>query len=212
MKLFFARHGESEANILRVISNRGYQHGLTARGREQAHELVENLRGISLTAIYTSPLQRAVETAEILGKARGLSWQISDALREYDCGILEGRSDADAWAAHERSWRDWLDAAKRDSCPEGGESFHDIEARFVPFIQSLIEEYGDSDAAIALIGHGGTYRAMLPLVLNNIDADYAVAHPMKNAAFVRVIYKDNRLICTDWCGESMRSVNSQNET
>lgn len=200
MKLYFARHGESEANVQKVISNRGYQHPLTEKGREQARALVTVLRDIPITHLYSSPLQRAVETAQIVGASKGLDYEITDALREYDCGTLEGQSDAASWEQHEQTWRDWLERGLLDSCPAGGESFHDIRARFVPFIESLIAQQAAADAHILLIGHGGTYRAMLPLVLDKVDNAFAIAHTMSNASYVLAEWRGDRLVCTEWCG------------
>ena len=200
MRLYFARHGESEANVLRVVSNRGYQHPLTALGREQAQALANSMHHISLTAIYTSPLQRAVETAQIVAESKGLDYEITDALREYDCGILEGHDDADTWAAHEQIWRDWLVHGKLDLCPQDGENFTDIRARFVPFIDGLLEEYGGESVNIFLMGHGGLYRAMLPLVFNNIDNAYTLSNPILNACTIVGEHGSAGLRCIEWCG------------
>ena len=201
MKIYFARHGESEANILGIVSNRGYQHPLTERGREQAQALADALRDVPLSHIFTSPLQRAVETAQIIAADHNLPCQISDALREYDCGILEGQSDATSWMIHDQTWRAWLIDRDYEVCPEGGENFHDIRARFVPFIDSLVEQYADTDAEILLMGHGGTYRAMLPLVLHNIDHPYTVSHPIGNTSTVVAAWQSDHLECIDWCGQ-----------
>src|SRR5438132_5365372 len=92
MRLYFVRHGESEANILRVISNRGYRYGLTARGQQQAVTLAQHLQPVPISDIFSSPLRRAVETADILSRALGKSYHITEALCEYDCGILENKS------------------------------------------------------------------------------------------------------------------------
>ncbi len=200
MKLYFARHGESEANVQGVISNRGYQHPLTQKGRQQAHALVDALRDVPLTHIYTSPLQRALETAQIVAGARGLRYEISDALREYDCGVLEGQRDPVSWAIHEQTWRAWLVDDRPETCPEGGESFVDIQRRFVPFIDSLVAQYAGTTAEILLVGHGGTYRAMLPLVLRNIDRPFAVAQAIANTAYIVAAWQDKALVCTSWCG------------
>jgi bisphosphoglycerate-dependent phosphoglycerate mutase len=59
MRLYLVRHGESEANVLGVFSNRGFKHPLTAHGREQAVGLAGLLAGKGISRIYTSPLQRA---------------------------------------------------------------------------------------------------------------------------------------------------------
>ena len=93
MKLYFVRHGESEANILHEISNRGWKHGLTEKGREQSRQLAQNLSASGISKIFTSPLRRAVETAQILALELGAPLEVTQALAEYDCGILEGKSD-----------------------------------------------------------------------------------------------------------------------
>jgi len=93
MRIFFVRHGESEANILKTFSNRGWKHPLTQRGQKQARALAAQLQGRGVTAIYTSPLRRAVESAEILAERLGVPCQIEPALIEYDVGIYEDRSD-----------------------------------------------------------------------------------------------------------------------
>src|SRR5215510_3594254 len=89
MKLYFVRHGESEANTQHVISNRESTFKLTERGRNQAQALAEKMKDIPITAIFSSPILRARETAEILSQAFDLPYQVTEALREYDCGILE---------------------------------------------------------------------------------------------------------------------------
>ena len=97
MRIYFIRHGESQANLLRQISNRGLRHGLTRIGREQTRSLAQKLEPCSITKIYASPVLRAIETGVILANQLGVDYELTDALREYDCGILEGRADPAAW-------------------------------------------------------------------------------------------------------------------
>ena len=68
MKLIFVRHGESEANVLRVISNHSLPHALTGRGRGQAHRLAERVQGSDIVRIYCSAILRARQTAEIVAQ------------------------------------------------------------------------------------------------------------------------------------------------
>ena len=98
MKLYFVRHGESEANLLNEFSNRGSKHGLTDKGRQQAHTLAQSLQTAPVAAIFSSPLLRARQTAEILSQTLGVPYRVTDALREFDCGVLEGKSDTDTAA------------------------------------------------------------------------------------------------------------------
>jgi broad specificity phosphatase PhoE len=68
MKITFVRHGESVANLLNKFSNRGLRHGLTERGRTQATALARQLGNLPVSRILSSPLLRAVQTAEILAR------------------------------------------------------------------------------------------------------------------------------------------------
>lgn len=198
MQLYFVRHGESEANVLGIISNRGYQHPLTQKGMAQANALAERLRDVPLAAIYSSPLMRAVQTAEIVARTHNLNVTVTDALREYDCGVLEGKSDPETWVQHRQLWDEWMLRRNWAACHEGGESFEDIQRRFVPFIDSLVAEYADTDNTILLVAHGGTFMAMLPLVLDNVDHQFAITQWIANTALIRTRYRDGRLICTSW--------------
>ena len=109
MNLYFARHGESEANIENVISNRDCIHPLTLNRQEQAANLAEHLMDAGLAGIFCSPIQRAVETAEIVGALLQVPVAKADALREFDCGIMEGRSDEKAWFEIGHAVRTWLE-------------------------------------------------------------------------------------------------------
>ena len=178
MKIYFTRHSESEANLLREHSNRGFRHPLTVKGREQAEALAHNLEGIAVTRLFASPVMRAVQTTEILSNILSVPYEITDALREYDCGILEGRADEAAWQTHFAVFEAWVQRGEWERRIEGGESFLEIRDRFVPFIERLIAEYGASSANIVLVGHGGLYRCMLPLVLVNADFEFVLNQPM----------------------------------
>jgi broad specificity phosphatase PhoE len=203
MKLYFARHGESEANLLRVFSNRGVKHGLTEEGRAQARILAQTLQSASVTRLFSSPLLRATQTAEIVAEVLGLRYEITDALREYDCGVWEGRSDAAGWEEYERVLAAWIEKGDWQQRMEGGESFDDMRVRFVPPVEQLVEQYGHSPAGIGLIGHGGLYRCMLPLVLENIEHDFALRHPISHTGLVVAEQQGGKLICTVWAGNRL---------
>lgn len=198
MKLYFIRHGESEANVLHEFSNRGLKHGLTKKGEAQAKTLAEKLKGMSIVGLYSSPLLRARQTAEILSKAVQVPYDVTDALREYDCGVLEGTSTEAGWAIYDRVTQDWLIGRNWESRIEGGESFLDMKARFASFIESLLQEYQDTSDAIALVGHGGLYRCMLPLVLTNIDFQFTMTNPISNTGIIIAETRPDGLICTTW--------------
>ena len=199
MRLLFIRHGESEANRLQVISNRGRVHGLTPLGQSQAVALAARLAPLGLAAVYHSPLLRAEQTAASLAAACGLVPQPADALREYDCGVLEGGSGPAVWLRYETILVRWLKHGDLDHRPEGGESFNDLRARFLPFVAGLLAQPGVSGATLALVGHGGLYRLMLPLALSNLSVAFAMQTPIPHCGVITAETRGDRLVALDWC-------------
>jgi 2,3-bisphosphoglycerate-dependent phosphoglycerate mutase len=201
--LYFARHGQSEANILREFSNRGRRHSLTALGREQAAILAAHLQGERVVKIYSSPLLRATETADILAAAWDVPVDVTDALCEFDCGILEGTSEAAGWTLQEEVMAAWL-AGDYERRIEGGESFLDMRARFVPFVEGVVATADPTAGALVYISHGGLYHHMLPLVLQNIDAHFAATHVLGNCGYVLAETHPDGLYAVEWSGLAVR--------
>jgi len=195
MRLYFVRHGESEANVQHVISNRESPYGLTEMGKQQAQALAESLGNIHFTAIYSSPILRARQTADIVSQSLNVTYQITEALREYDCGILEGKSDDVSWMLHRKYSNDWILHNDLLSKPEGGESFVAIKNRFLPFIESLKHS---REEHILLIGHGGLFQLMLPLVLTNIDHGFVSLHGIGHTECIIAKPQNSKYLCLQW--------------
>ena len=198
MRLIFARHGESQANVEKIISNRDLSHPLTEQGKDQARELAEMLTQRKMTVIYASPLLRAQETAQIIGERLGLPVMTTDALREFDCGIAEGRGDAEAWQLHNDVVADWSYRQNYDQRIEGGESFNDMVDRFKPFVNSLIEEFGSRSGNVLCVTHGSLLTQMLPYLTVNLDRAFVDSHGLGNCIPVFVVDRRGRLVCTHW--------------
>jgi len=200
MRITFTRHGESQANLLHEISNRGLKHGLTQDGQKQIQALALQLRTQAIKHIYSSPLLRAVESSQILANALGLDVEITDALREFDCGILEGRSDRLAWQGWQSLMDAWLLHDDWQEKIEGGESYLEIQTRFLPFIESLISRFGDSTKHVVCVAHGGLYRVVLPNILQNIDSGFITEHGIPHAAQIVCELRPSGLHCLIWDG------------
>jgi broad specificity phosphatase PhoE len=198
MRFYFVRHGESEANTQHIISNRGLQHGLTEMGRQQAAALAARLKDIRFAKVYSSPLLRAVQTAEIVSRELGAPCQVADALREFDCGTLEGESSRAHGDDYRRLFLKWQ-AGRWDSRFEGGESLLDVQARFVPFVERITREHGEADNLL-LVSHGGTLLGALPILFKNMDHAVAFTHPPGNTDVVIAEARPEGLVCLVWCG------------
>jgi len=198
MKLYFVRHGESDANVQRVISNRESTFHLTPQGQAQASMLAENLKDIPITAIYASPVLRARETAEIVSQAFRLPYQVTEVLREYDCGILEEKSDEESWKLHSEIAEDWILNHNYLRKPEGGESFLEIKQRFIPFIESFRNKGPRTLDHILFVTHGGLLQLMLPEMLTNIDHDFVRSHGIGHTHCIVVEHQPGGFFCLQW--------------
>ncbi|MCC6905754.1 MAG: histidine phosphatase family protein [Anaerolineae bacterium] len=206
MHIYFVRHGQSEANAKDIISNRTLNvHGLTDIGREQARAVAEQLttRVENVIDVYASPLLRARQTGGIIAERLGLSSDhvlVTNALIERDPGIMEGKTDPQSWEVYMDLARLWREGDYCARLPEG-ESYHDVRARFMPFIDHIKHKHRDQDGAIVMVGHAGTYLMMLPLILANIDSSYNGRRELDNCQFVLAEQRGDDLVCVEWAGK-----------
>jgi broad specificity phosphatase PhoE len=200
VQLYFARHGESEANVQRIFWDQPHGYGLTEKGRGQARALAESLADVEIAALYCSPILRAAQTAQIVGRRLGLMPEIEDALRERDVGILEGQKIGPenlslCWQVTQQ----WMVHGNHDARIEGGESHTDIAARFMSFIRRLEELYRDTDANVLLISHGITLATMLPGLLSNVDWAFVTSRPPFDGSFYVIAeLRDGEWVCLRW--------------
>ena len=199
MKLYFARHGESEANVQQVFWNQPGRYGLTDKGREQAQALAEVLGDTGFVALYSSPVLRAVQTAEIVAQRLHLTYKIEGGLRECNVGIYEGQTYSEAAVDLQRQVRaQWMEQDNRDARIEGGESYNDIKARFMPIVKRLEEEHRGTEANVLLISHGGALRSMLPLLLSNVDNAASMARSIGYTAYIVAEVRGSEWVCQQW--------------
>src|ERR1700729_515068 len=125
--LWLVRHGGSTWNASGCVQGQASGPGLTEKGRWQAALLTEHLRDIRVGAIYTSDLDRARETASIIGCALRVPLHVDAALRERSFGVAEGHplSELDPAASGIAGGR-VVDAHAR---PPGGESLSELYGR-----------------------------------------------------------------------------------
>jgi probable phosphoglycerate mutase len=193
MILYLARHGQSEANVQRVFSNGLNKHGLTKIGRTQAEQLAQRVSGYSIKRMFTSPILRAVQTAEILSQRLGIGFQVEPALSEFSVGSWEGRTDEAGWLEHRRLFDKWLLEKDYLTSIGGGENYQNIKDRYVPFIFRLVSgEFSNDDTL--LIGHGGTTLAMLPCLTQDIPPE----------EFLKFRYPNTAVIKLEWSGKTFR--------
>lgn len=150
--LLLARHGETADNAARRFQGRRNP-PLNERGRAQAAALAETLRGEEIATVWTSPLRRAAETAEIVGAALGLEPQADDRLCEIDVGDWAGRTYAEAIAEVPDAIERWLAGDLSFRFP-GGESLAEQTER----VLAALDDIRAGDVPALVVCHGGVIR------------------------------------------------------
>ena len=146
--LFLIRHGITAVTGSRLYGRTPGIH-LDERGRRQAAALVERFEGVRLTALYSSPLERCVETMEPLAEARRMEVRTSDALIEMDAGAWTGRTLPSL--RRTKLWETVQRNPSRFSFP-GGESFVDAEARALDEIERIVARHPRGRVAVGTHG------------------------------------------------------------
>lgn len=157
VRLVLARHGQTPANVARILDTRLPGPGLTDLGREQADALGRELAAEeAVAAVYHSTALRGAQTAEVVGARLGLEPLPVEGVHEVQVGDLEGRNDEEAIEAFLGVYAAWLDG-ELDRPQPGGESGHDVLARFVPAVDALRARHPDG-GTIVLVSHGASLR------------------------------------------------------
>lgn len=140
---------------------------LTDRGRDEARQAAAKLRGKGIGAIVASDLSRARETAEIIGKALGLTPTFSRTLRPWDLGKFTGKATPEALPQIERYVRD-----KPDTPVPDGESFHQFCARaFHGFYNALAAH---PDTIVAIVTHHRDERLLTAWDKTSQPSDHSI--------------------------------------
>src|SRR5438105_194796 len=131
--LYLVRHGENPANLKREFSYRKVDYPLTERGVQQAEQTAAYFAalpdGRPIDVIFSSPLKRALQTAEIIGAATGHTVSVIEEFREINCGDYDGAPPTQAmWDHHDQILARWRDGDHDVRFP-GGEDYHTLLAR-----------------------------------------------------------------------------------
>ncbi len=192
-RIIAIRHGETTWNVDTRIQGH-LDIPLNATGRKQAARMALALKDDPIAAVYASDLTRAWETAQYLGRARGLDVTAEEGLRERGFGDFEGKTFAEIEALLPDQSLRWR---KRDPefAPAGGESLLALSRRVVEAAERLASAHPGQ--LIALVGHGGVmdvlYRAA-----TRLDIQAPRTWALGNAAINRLLWTPEGFTLVGW--------------
>ena len=160
------RHGQSQGNAEGRFGGHT-DTPLSPRGRKQAQATAKALASEKFTAIYSSDLPRAIETASPLAKLTGVKLETTDALRERSVGVMEGLTFEEAAEQHPEQYQALL---RRDfeHVLSGGESYRQTLDRASRMLDEAIEQH--RGGRIALFAHTGTICILILHLMGALDA------------------------------------------
>lgn len=135
---------------------------LANEGRWQAEQLAVRLSDDHLTAVYSSPMIRTLETARIIAAPHNLQPVLKDELREIHHGHWEGKRRSDVEAGFPAEYAAW-ETDPFTFAPQGGESGLSVLARALPLVRELAVNHRDEN--IAIVSHKATIRLIITSLL-----------------------------------------------
>ncbi len=147
--LILIRHGETDWNVEGRYQGQA-DPPLNERGREQARTLANELAHLGIDVIYSSPLRRAWETAEVIARALGVPLYPEPRLMEIHQGDWQGRLRSEIAAKYPELFRRWL-TEPWEVTPPGGEHLRDVQRRVYAAVDEIIRRHPGQ--TVALVTH-----------------------------------------------------------
>ena len=179
LTIYLLRHGETAWN---ADSNRYCGRTdipLTSTGIGQAEEVRRQLEGVEFANVYSSPLQRAFDTACI---ASGKIAIKDDRLIEADFGLWEAKTKEEFITENESLWQNWMNDPSAHKAGGTGETGAEIVARVDAFFGSLQESYQEGN--IMVVAHNG---------INRLYMAHKLGMPLKN--YRQLVQQNSSITC-----------------
>ncbi len=158
MKLFLVRHGETTWNSIGRLQGKSNTH-LSKLGAWQAKQIAKALKKEKISAIYSSPLNRSLDTAKEIAKLHKIKIKKRKELQEINYGMFEGFTFKQIEKKYAKVWQErrkhkfWFK-------PKGGESFKEmLKKRIKPFLKEIKKKH--ENQTVVVVAHSGSNRLIM---------------------------------------------------
>ena len=162
-QIIFLRHGQAKNNTERILAGRTEGIPLTDVGIKQANHTAELLEHMNISAIYSSPIQRAKHTAEIVGKHNSVDVTIDDRLIELDMGKFTGMPYDEIINSHGNVFMKFYNG-ELEIAHNGVETFFDVKKRVLGIVDHVTSAHPDEN--VVLVTHMDPIKAMLSTIVD----------------------------------------------
>ena len=161
--IIFLRHAQAENNTKRILAGRTAGVPLTKTGIEQAERISEYLKPLDISAIYSSPIERAKHTAEIVAKNCSLDVVLDERLTEINMGKFTRMNYDDMFAKYGNIFLKFYENDPVISEHEV-ETFPDVQKRVLDMVDHVLKKHNNEN--VILVTHMDPIKSMLAKVMN----------------------------------------------
>ncbi len=186
--IYFVRHGENRANITKEFSYKDVDYSLTERGIVQSQQTADFFIHEKIDYIYSSPLKRAYETADIIASKIGLKNSIIEDFREMNVGSLEKPPvTEESWETFHRIMDEW-NAGNFDLLFPDGENYRQMLQRMRSGIEKVLK---NRNSSIIVVAHGGIISSSIEHICSNMVEISISLNDNNNCSITKVDFSDS---------------------
>jgi broad specificity phosphatase PhoE len=187
-EIILARHGETAWNVEEVFRGR-LDIELNETGIKQAGLLAERLSELKIEAVYSSPLKRALNTAEAIARRQRLEVKVSPGLIDGDFGQWQGLSLSKVREKYAELYRQWAESPHLVKIP-GGESLDKVRERALKVVDGAIAKYRER---VVLVSHRVVNKVLICALLG-LDNSHFWNIRQDVAATTTFVHQDGRFV------------------
>lgn len=187
--IYITRHGQTVWNKEGKIQGR-LNSDLTEKGIVGAELLSERIKDIKLDYILSSPIERALKTAQIARGQKKVDIIKYDGLKEIDCGDFEGKLLENVMKNHPDVYKKIVDDPFNQRYPNG-ENLKEFYDRVSKCFQEIIDSY--KNKTILIVGHGGTIRAIESYVKKEKIQNSWFLNIVENCSLTHLIVNEDKI-------------------
>ena len=160
--IIFLRHGQAENNTNRVLAGRRPGVPLTLTGLEQSEKIAKFLKPFNISTIYSSPIERAKKTAEIVSEHNSLEIKTDERLIELDMGKFTGMPYDEIFEKHGNVFLKFYEG-DLEIAHNGVETFVELKKRILDMVDFVIREHNDEN--VLLVTHMDPIKALISTIM-----------------------------------------------
>ncbi len=161
--IIFLRHAQAENNTKRILAGRTEGVPLTKVGIEQSERIARYFKPLDISAIYSSPIERASHTAEIVAKNNSLDYELDDRLTEIDMGKFTRMNYDDMFAKYGNIFLKFYENDPVIAEHEV-ETFPNVQRRVLETVNHVVEKHKNEN--VILVTHMDPIKSILAMVMD----------------------------------------------